>query len=365
MKCYIATFYQYNNYGTRLQNLALCQTIRTLGAEPVTLVIDEPKEKLKGWIKDLLSYLPAVSDKQHRWLNDRKKRDVFQNFIQRLSCLKLTYDELGQLDFSDAIAVAGSDQIWSPAHLLTRRQDAEFYFLRFAPEERRYTYAPSFGIEEIPDKMKSMYQTFLSEMKCVSIREKSGQMMICSLIEKKVPVLPDPVFLLSKEEWKNMVQHTDFAIPEKDYIVIYFLSRQKETVWNGIKEYAHDINAKIIPIAGTYLGKDEMIPTPDMFVNLIGHAQAVFTDSFHGAAFSIIMQVPFIIFHRTDVDQSTRLHMLLEKYECSSCLFFDEKENNYTRLFSNHLWNLEKTEQIIVEERKRGLDYLEHFILDQ
>lgn len=360
MKCYIVTFYQYDNYGTRLQNFALCQAIRNVGAEPITLMIDQPRKKIMRRFKDIFSYLPAVSIKQKLWLNNREKRYAFQEFNQQLCCLKLRYEELRQLDFSDAIAIAGSDQIWSPTHLMNNKQETDLYFLRFAPFEKRYTYAPSFGVEQIPSIMQNLYKRYIAELKCISAREKTGQTIIRNLIGKDVPILPDPVFLFSKEEWKRMLKHTDSSLPKENYIVTYFLSRQSEIVWKGIKKYAQNINAKIICIAGNYLENCHMIPTPDLFVNLIGHAEVVFTDSFHGSAFSIIMQIPFIVFRRKDVDQMTRLCMLLEKYKCNDLLITNEHQIDYGDLIKR---DNKYMKEIIQNERERGLNYIEQLIL--
>lgn len=360
MKCYIATFYQYENYGTRLQNFALCQAIQKAGAEPVTLVPWQKKEKIVRFLKEICSFLPTIFDCQRRWLNQRKKRYVFRTFTQQLYCLERKAGELHQLDFSDAVAITGSDQVWSPVHFMNRVQEMELYFLRFAPPSKRYAYAPSFGEEEIPQGMKEKYEKYISEMRSVSVREKSGQRIIFDLVGKQVPVLPDPVFLLGKEDWRMVIRDTDSLIPENDYIIVYFLSRQSGAVWQGVKKYAHIRNVKIICIAGNTIEKGMVIPTPDLFVNLIGHAQAVFTDSFHGTAFSIIMQTPFLVFPRKEVDQLTRLHMLLETYQCPDALVSGRVD--YHTVLQNQAWNVEG---ILKSEQKRGLDYIKHQILNQ
>lgn len=62
---------------------------------------------------------------------------------------------------------------------------------------------------------------------------------------------------------------------------------------------------------------------PREFVSLVKNAELVFTDSFHGAVFSLIHQVPFVVFERNKsghVSMNSRLYDLLE--------LFQEKHNN-------------------------------------
>lgn len=359
MKCYIATFYQYDNYGTRLQNYAMCRVIEKLGETPITIVIDNKKEKCIRFIKDLFSYLPILNNRQRIWLNNRKKSRVFNNFNKELCFQIMSYDELHNIDFKDSIAIAGSDQIWSPMHLVDKKQETELYFLRFAPEKKRYSYAPSFGVETIPSEMKQMYSKYISDFEQISVRESAGQSIIYNLTNLDASLLPDPVFLLSREEWKMSINHSKSIIPNENYIVTYFLSNQSDVMWSRIKECAKKRNAKIINIAGNNFNNGDIIPSPDLFVSLIGGAQAVFTDSFHGSVFSIIMQTPFLVFKRKDVNQFSRIDMLLHKYELTDAFVDNEEQNEYDMLLKKVVMNTEKTMEA---ERKKGVDYLKNII---
>lgn len=59
MKCYIATYYKYDNYGTRLQNYALCQVLKDYNITPITLYLKDKrniKNNVKNIMKNLLHY---------------------------------------------------------------------------------------------------------------------------------------------------------------------------------------------------------------------------------------------------------------------------------------------------------------------
>lgn len=352
MKCYIATYYQYDNYGTRLQNFALCRAIRKLGAEPVTLYIHSRKEAYRNIVKDVCSYIPSTTNRTNLWLNNRKKRQVFRNFYSKLCFEYMGYEELDNIDFSDGIAIAGSDQIWLPSHLAKNKRAASFFFLQFAPKEKRVAYAPSFGVEKIPDEMQEMYRKFLAEFAHLSIRESAGQNMIKNIINETVPVLPDPVFLLEKEEWREEFGNSVLKDRNEDYIVTYFLGKPGDLLQQKIKSYAEANHYKIVSIAGNYYRKEDVVPAPDEFVGILDGARAVFTDSFHASAFSIILGTPFCVFRRKDVEQFSRVETLLRTYGCLGGMA--DKDTFHERVL-----NISRdTEKIMKRERKKGLAYL-------
>lgn len=359
MKCYIATYYKYNNYGTRLQNFALCQTISKLGAEPVTIYIKSKKEFFKNIIKNLGAHLPSVTKKQKLWVNDYKKEQAFKKFNDKLNLKKINYSDLCKIDFSDSIAIAGSDQIWSPTHLVKNAKDINLYFLKFAPQAVRYAYAPSFGVDKIPENLKEMYIANLENFNKITIRENAGEQIITDLISKKVAIMPDPVFLLSKVEWQNEIKDLSLKECSEDYIFTYFLGNRDDDLWKKIEKYARKNNYKIISIAGNDYNKNNIIPSPDEFVYLIDNAKAVFTDSFHASAFSIIMETPFLVFKRNDVKQFSRIETLLNKYACEKSMI-----NDINKLNDNDFIpyvNL-KIKNILESERKKGLKFLEEII---
>lgn len=360
MKCYIATFYQYDNYGTRLQNFALSHAIYKLGAEPITISINNKRVICMNIIKNIFSYLPIVSDKQKIWINNRKKRKVFKKYNSNLNMRVMTYNQMYRIDFSDAVAIAGSDQIWSPEHLIRNKREEELYLLQFAPKEKKFAYAPSFGVKKIPDELQKIYKDNLKGFAQLSVRESSGQKIIEKLINQNVPVLPDPVFLLEKEEWRKEYSHSAMDTLSEKYVVIYFLGQQNECIMSEIEKNAKSNHYKVIAIAGNHYKSGDVVPSPDEFVQLIDGAQVVFTDSFHATAFSIIMQTPFLVFKRKDVEQFSRIENLLNKYDYMDCLVDDEIKWDK---INNVLLNINMdVENIIRFERQKGIKYLKNIL---
>lgn len=172
--------------------------------------------------------------------------------------------------------------------------------------------------------------------------------------------MPDPTFLLSRDEWKQLTESAKppVTVSDESFAVVYFLSEQSTEVRSHIVAYAKTHGLRIISIAGNQVLDGDIIATPDVFVSLIRHAVTVFTDSFHAAVFSIIMQTPFMVFRRTDVDQISRLQTLLCTYRLECALVEAVTDvSTFDRIIKQEEFQV--TEQLMATQRRRGLDYLD------
>ena len=116
----------------------------------------------------------------------------------------------------------------------------------------------------------------------MSVRESSSIQKLG--LEEKTPILPDPVFLLDKSQWKDVVTN---RVKKKKYILVYLIQEDVNVV-RAAREYAAKYNYDIIINKKSI--KFILNNSPDCFLNWIDNAEAVFTNSFHGTAFSIIFK---------------------------------------------------------------------------
>ncbi|MFI3836120.1 polysaccharide pyruvyl transferase family protein [Streptococcus equinus] len=347
MKCYIATYYQYDNYGTRLQNYALKRTLEQKGVEVKTIYLKNRRNQYKDLIKELtLKFVPDIKVTKG-WRNDFEKRKKFQDFNRYLNLVKVTKKELFEQDYSDSFAIAGSDQIWSSLHLENNPHDVDLFFCRFISKEKRYSYAPSFGTSSVE---KHNYYDFLKDFKKLSVREEQGKKIIESLIQRQATVVPDPVFLLSSDDWKDSFKSKSKMV--KNYVVVYFLSQQPSEVIEQIEQFSKDKECSIITIMGNSYNSHYKIPNPIEFVELLSNASYVFTDSFHASVFSIIFQTKFTVFSRTDVKQISRIENLLTKFKCTDFMFSGVISDIDIRQFPTDI------SKILDLERNQGMTYL-------
>ena len=136
------------------------------------------------------------------------------------------------------------------------------------------------------------------------MRENRGAEIVKELTGRDVPVLMDPVFVFDKDEWEKLVPCSPAEWEE--YIFCYFLGNNPEHR-KAANELSKQTGLKIVTLRhlDQYVDEDENFGDyapydvgPDRFLNILRNAKYVCTDSFHGSAFSILCEKPFIVFDR-------------------------------------------------------------------
>lgn len=292
------TFHKAINYGAVLQTYALQQSILKLGVDNEvidysTKAIDDEYRLIK--INSIKSFIKSCII----FPNFYYKKKNFKKFIDKYIHLTkyLTKSDLTKSDFSDKydLFIVGSDQVWNYKLI---NNDAT-YLLDFVKyNEKKVSYAASFGIDIIPNKLFSWYKNNLNSFNKILLREKTGEKLLNDLLHKKASIVLDPVFLLSQDSWNSILQKTKFDDMSNEYILIY-MSTPK------IKKYAYDLskkyNLKIFHITDFLLnqkikiGNLEKELSPNDFISAIKNAKFVVTSSFHGIVFSIIFNKIFFV----------------------------------------------------------------------
>lgn len=318
MKVGVCIKYYHRNYGGMLQSFATIKYFEKLGLDCEIIRYQKKYnvfEKIK-FIPRLLNNIllndkieelkKQVGLKMHPDVrkNELIRKKAFNSFCEanftNFSPVYVGYKELSRKSTNYDAIITGSDQLWSPAGLPTN-----FYNLKFVDDSvRKISYASSFGVSYIPWYQKRRTADFLRRIDSISMREIQGAELVKHLIGKEVISIIDPVFNFSCDEWIELIP-VEKKYEEK-YVFAYFLgseSRYRDEVIRYAKEY----NYKIV----TLKHLDQYVPadkefgdyspydvSPSDFLNLIRGAERVFTDSFHGACFSIINQKKFMIFNR-------------------------------------------------------------------
>lgn len=313
IKVGILTINDDNNYGNRLQNYALQEFIRKYNIEVETIKNDADvfgwfkiKLKIKRILKKMLKYNFAYEFE--------KRRSYFKKFNTNIkfSKIKININKIDKnLGKQYDYFFAGSDQIWNPT--FGRMSDIDF--LTFAEEEKRNSFAASFGINKIPEEMKEYYKDRLKKFKNISVREDEGKKIIEDLTDRKdIKVLIDPTMLLNASEWDKVMLKPK-KMQNEQYILNYFLGKLPEEIDKEIRKIAKENNCKIINILDP---KDPFYVTgPSEFLYLEKNAFLICTDSFHSTIFAILYNRPVIVFNRNDkrIDMSSRLNTLLHKFK--------------------------------------------------
>jgi len=282
-------------------------------------------------------------------LKSRKNR--FFKFVEEELALTERYDNqegfLKNVPEFD-IYIAGSDQVFHP-----RSKYLKTYYLGFDKKNSiKIAYAPSFGMSAFSQEIANELKDYLADFDALSCREQDGANFIESIVNKNVPAVVDPTFLLSADEWNEMLIPP--ASKEK-YIFIYDLNGGENLVKiaNKIKK---ETGFKIIcqtQKAHVYYNVDEIVLNtgPREFVGLIKGAQYVVTDSFHGVAFSVFLKVKFLTYIAMP-NASTRVRSMLASFGLSNRIIENGQAESY--VFSS-IWNSDYqgllTEKVLESER--------------
>lgn len=274
----ILTFHRADNLGAVLQAYALSKYItESIGvtAEIVDYMCETVESTRYVHSGNIVSRIPLT-------LYYKIKRNGFDRFRNEHLPLSTMVYRKGNIVESNQVYstfIAGSDQIWNTG---CSGNDAT-YFLDFVDADKdKIAYAASMGAIEFSGDEKKTYTQYLSRFKAISVREQSSIKKLN--LPKDVMILPDPVFLLNKKQWEDVAVKKN---QKKKYVFVYLI-QEDVNVLNAAAKYAqqHDctivINKKSIDFI--------MHNAPDNFLGWIENAEAVFTNSFHGTAFSIIFQ---------------------------------------------------------------------------
>lgn len=312
MKAGIVTIYDTGNFGNRLQNYALQQVLLKYADQVLTL---KNKIRYENRLENLKRSSSLAESEFLNGLQGKARKVRFLRFNKRF--VRLTrkcywYNDkdvsLKKSDVCDIYCV-GSDQIWNP--LLER--DEMFNFVGFADRDAVFSYAASFGIDQIPEGSKEKIRRGLEHVKYISVREKSGQRIVEALTGRTdVQVLADPTMLLTAEEWEQVVEKPAGDLPKR-YLLAYFLGDVSEERRAEVGRMAQQQDCRIIDLMDPE-GEFHKIG-PGEFLYLIRNAQMVCTDSFHGSVFSFLWKRPLAIFFREgDSDMSGRIWTLVDTF---------------------------------------------------
>lgn len=312
----IITFHRALNYGAVLQAYALqkilldggfdakiidyrCNFIETLYKPFGTKNLHSPKYKVVKLLKSF-SLL--------------KKRRAFDEFSKKHLALTEPFksaEELSEISRGFDIIISGSDQVFNPA----AAGDEYTYFLDFVPDEiKKISYGASFGFSDFDQNVKKYMGSLLSRFSAVSVRETTGAALVREMTGRDAPVVLDPTFLFDKETWEKIAEKPN-KIPEK-YVLVYMMEGCIHTI-NKARELAKKRGCGLVLLNPTF--KQQLrcrdfirlsASSPEEFVWLFAHAEAVVTNSFHGMAFSLIFEKDFYV-EASNGDKASRITDLL------------------------------------------------------
>lgn len=350
MKVCIVTFQSAYNYGAVLQAYALQEYVNCNFAEAV--ILDYHNKNIDDsyrvpTINDFISKPKNVIFKSMQTILYKGKRQKIDKFRNKYLSLTKYYDKANITDANDEadVFITGSDQVWN--YLITGKDST--YYLDFASNKPKCSYAASFGVADIPGEFEQFYKKNIKKIDWISVREEVGVSLAQKFASKDISMLPDPTLLVDKQKWESIMLKPEIG---KKYILVYKITKadqllvfaRKISKMTGlpILFVPNDIKDGLVGELRTNVG-------PREWLGLIHGAEYVITNSFHGTVFSILFAKKFFAEISEKVNPSTsRLQSLLKLFNMEN-----RTVNRFTEDMLEQEIDMAMVETVLQREREK------------
>lgn len=357
MKIGIITF-TVHNFGAQLQAYALTKVLNNWGYDAeICDVLIEPssirlrrKKKVKEYLRGLFSVdclrtAYRIIRKFFKIKSSINKEtgsgfsEFYREYVKKSR--QYTADELRHGITEYDCYITGSDQVFN----YTMSSILDIYFLSFT-NKKKISYAASFGVNNIPWRLKNMYRTYLNGLDFISVRENSGKKIVECLVSKSANLVVDPTFLLNKQQWSNIFDFT-IDVPER-FIFVYDLI-ESDYLTNYVYYLSKKINAEIVSAAEK---------TPQQFIFLIEKSIHVVTTSFHATALSINFGKNFTTIYRKSKEGNSRLIDVCKRYGMEKHLLFEGEK------FKIPVMNSQKYTSVLNSDINSSITFLKNSLME-
>lgn len=308
MKIGLLTYHHSVNNGAMMQTYATCRALKELGHDVVIVDIRQPEKRNHG-ISSMITSLWCI--KRDNEINKFKKQ-----FYPPLTRRYYSVDELRKNPPEVDCLIVGSDQTWNPD---IAKEMTMAYFLDFGSDKlKRISYASSFGISEWPtdSTITSDVQNALDRFNSISVRESTGVDLLKKTFGKQGTLVVDPTMLF--ESFPELTRE----IKQRQEILCYKLYRNSD-FYNNIGEVKRQLKMparllnNLTPVKGL---RYTYPPSVSEWIERIGGAGFVITDSFHGTVFSLLYKRQFAVI-RNHNSRESRYRDLLNQLGVGNRLF--------------------------------------------
>lgn len=311
MKVAILTLINQLNYGGILQAYALQKACLKMGihADLVNYWLSPHNRNLTGEVFSIRfpRFLKDLLKGKKPWNMEIRRYRTKQFLKKSIQFSEKTYrnsSELANIKEYDLIIV-GSDQVWN---YKWHGDPNPFLLTKLDPKIIRTAYAASMGFKELPEEYLETYRAGISQFKLIGVRESEGVKQVKSWTGLDAECVLDPVLLLDKEDWQELVS----PYQGKSYIFCYWLGNLTQDMINQLTTLACDKQQMIhlFTNSGTQvltynksLIKVIQNAGPQEFLSAIANSQGVLSDSFHAMLFATIFEKDMQIIGESHTDR--------------------------------------------------------------
>ena len=213
----------------------------------------------------------------------------FLNRTTKLKVIKKKFSELNEIDYD--YIILNSDQTWA---YFDKKYFYDIAFLRFAKNWKipKFIYGTSIAEDSwyYTKKEEKIAKKLLKNFRGISFREKNLVTLAKEHLNINGVLVLDPTLIIDKKYYLNEIKNYNTNFNSNDnFIFVYQLDKN-----NIIEKVIEDASKKFNYIIYKHnLEKEDYI---ESFIFGISNCKAVITDSFHGTAFSLKFNKPFLSF---------------------------------------------------------------------
>ena len=350
------------NYGAVLQAYATYMKLKGFGFRACIINYISPvgKNELNFFSNgSAINNIRAVMFAKKRLMRISRFKEFMSNNYGLTEAI-YDYRELNEDMFDFDVYLTGSDQTFNlclPGDIEMRKT----YFLPWVTKAKKISYASSMGemIRNLRQNDALWIKHALSSYSNLSVRENATADFIENMGIKRPKVVIDPTLLLSKEEWDNIALPSRYT--NEEYILFYSVLSEPWVI-KRVKQISKEMGIKVIAphfqnryeFCSGFVRAEECGPLE--FVGLVKNAKFICTTSFHGTAFSILYNKPFVSFVLQEGNRiSELLNMVGQEYRMV-------RENGDVDIKTFINTDFEIANRILASERARSTEILKDFI---
>jgi len=209
---------------------------------------------------------------------------------------KIQYREREPIEEHFDALIIGSDQIWRKDSS-SGAFDGRFFGDGFLDYNRLISYSASMGIVSFTEDDIKYLTHRLRRFSKISVRERALADRLFAM-GFDVSVTMDPVFLLKKHDWISRLSLRPIRTSGKPYLFFYNHNYSRQAI-RLVKRISKLRGLKVIEVNSFVRARNmrnlfHNAASPRRFLELMLHSDYVVTTSFHGAAFSVLFNKPFV-----------------------------------------------------------------------
>jgi hypothetical protein len=288
----ILTFHEVFNPGAFLQAYATQMLLRRLGHNPEIIDYNPPAHRYHP-IKHALELGWRLPLRPRKWLDDFIRNRAFgearkEHLILSRRCL--TREDISKTHY-DAVLV-GADIVWN--FKMRRLGQDPVYFGEGLKTDRLIAFAPSCGPCSVEDSIPEYVSNGLPRFHHISVRDENTARIVEKVCGPKPEVICDPTFHVAEAVTRCRANG-----PRGEYILVYLLPGQ-HTSATLIAQICALRAQTGLPIHAVlyrhdWADRNTMSCDPFQWLQAMCGARYVFTNTFHGAIFSVLLRTNFVL----------------------------------------------------------------------